>query len=90
MSQTKAEYVLSQPFAVNHRCHWPDCKKQVPPAMWGCSKHWYILPPTLRSKLWAAYRPSQERDKKPSEEYIKVAHEIQEWIKVYLHYRHIK
>jgi len=90
MNQTKTEYVKSQEQVRYHTCHWPDCKKQVPPAMWGCSKHWYTLPPTLRSKLWAAYRPGQERDMKPSEDYIKVAREIQAWIQEYLAWRHVK
>jgi len=63
-----------------HTCHWPGCPKSVPPAMWGCKAHWYILPKVFRDKIWAAYRPGQEIDKRPSEEYLKVAKEVQDWI----------
>lgn len=63
-----------------HKCHWPDCDVAVPPAMWGCKAHWFMLPRSLRAEVWAAYRPGQEIDKRPSEKYIAVAHKVQEWI----------
>lgn len=64
----------------SHTCHWPECTKEVPPAMWGCRGHWYALPKFLRDKVWAAYERGQEITKSPSEKYIEVAHEVQEWI----------
>src|SRR5688572_16482858 len=64
----------------NHTCHWPGCKKQVPPAMWGCYPHWMKLPQYLRDKIWAAYRINQETTMTPSREYVKVAREVQDWI----------
>lgn len=64
-----------------HHCHWPNCSVEVPPAMWGCRKHWYTLPKFLRDKVWAAYVPGQEITKTPSEEYLAVADEVQVWIK---------
>ena len=48
--------------------------------MWGCRPHWYTLPKTLRSKVWAAYVPGQEITKTPTEEYVAVAREVQRWI----------
>lgn len=63
-----------------HHCHWTGCDKQVPPAMWGCTKHWYALPTDLRARIWRAYRPGQEADGRPSESYITVAREVQAWI----------
>jgi len=48
--------------------------------MWGCKYHWFKLPKYLRDKIWKAYRPGQEKDKNPSEEYIDAAHEVQRWI----------
>lgn len=63
-----------------HHCHWPGCDERVPPAAWGCRKHWYKLPEALRNKVWAAYRPGQEAAKNPSAEYVAVAREIQDWI----------
>lgn len=67
-----------------HHCHWPNCPQRVPPAAWGCKKHWYTLPKYLRDKIWAAYRIGQEQTKTPSAQYVAVAKEAQEWIYNYL------
>lgn len=64
-----------------HTCHWPDCKRPVPEAMWGCLQHWRRLPHVLRNKIWETYVPGQEVRKDPSEDYLVVALEIQEWCK---------
>jgi hypothetical protein len=48
--------------------------------MWGCSRHWFKLPATLRARVWRAYRPGQESDMRPSESYIEVAKAVQAWI----------
>lgn len=77
----KAAYVRRQGQTRRHACHWPGCDKQVPPAMWGCRPHWFKLPKRLRDRVWAAYRPGQEEDLSPSEEYWQVAKEVQEWIR---------
>ena len=66
-----------------HHCHWPDCPQEVPPAMWGCKRHWFMLPKELRDKVWAAYRPGQEITKTPSDHYVDVAEEVQQWIEDY-------
>lgn len=78
---TKADYVLSQPQTRRHHCHWPGCEKQVPPAMWGCSKHWFKLPKSIRDQIWKTYKPGQEKTMTPSIEYLRVAGEAQRWIK---------
>lgn len=65
----------------NHTCHWPGCDRQVPPAMWGCKPHWFALPADLRSRVWAAYRPGQEEDGRPSAAYLQVAREVQAWVR---------
>jgi hypothetical protein len=77
----KAAYVRSQRQTREHTCHWPGCEKQVPPAMWGCRPHWYRLPAALRNKIWHAYRPGQENDLRPSQEYLDAANEVQQWIR---------
>jgi hypothetical protein len=77
----KAAYVRSQGQTRQHHCHWPGCDKPVPPAMWGCKTHWFQLPMQLRSRIWATYRPGQEKNMTPSKEYLKVANEVQAWIK---------
>jgi hypothetical protein len=49
--------------------------------MWGCYPCWQKLPQRLKNKIWAAYVPGQEKTFTPSEEYLKVAKEVQGWIK---------
>lgn len=79
---TKADHVRKASQTRKHTCHWPSCKTQVPPAMWGCKRHWFMLPRWLRSKVWGEYVPGQEERLDPSPEYLEVAHEVQEWIKL--------
>ncbi len=76
----KRAYVKRQKQTRDHACHWPGCTAQVPPAMWGCREHWFRLPKSLRDRIWAAFRPGQEIDKRPSTEYLAVAREAQDWI----------
>lgn len=80
----KREYVKNQEQTRNHHCHWPDCEKQVPPAMWGCKTHWFKLPYRLRDLIWATYVPGQEVTMTPSNEYLEAAHMVQEWIKAHV------
>jgi hypothetical protein len=77
----KVAYVKSQRQTRQHECHWPGCTRQVPPALWGCKRHWYALPAELRTKIWRCYRPGQEKDLSPRPDYIAVAREVQDWIK---------
>lgn len=77
---TKAAYVLSQGQTRDHACHWPGCSKQVPPAMWGCKDHWFMLPADLRQRIWATYRPGQEVNGDPSDAYLNAADAVQQWI----------
>lgn len=77
----KVRHVLSAPNDdKGHHCHWPGCTAQVKPAMWGCSKHWYMLPKAIRDAIFRAYVPGQENRKDPSETYIKAAQAAQLWI----------
>lgn len=79
--KAKVQYVKRAGQTRDHTCHWPGCKKQVPPARWGCYPHWMKLPKHLRAKIWAAYRPGQEINMTPSKKYLEVAKEVQAWIK---------
>lgn len=65
---------------MSHICHWPNCIKEVPPAMWGCKEHWFKLQKYLRDKIWNSYIHGQEIRKDPSPEYVAVAKEVQLWI----------
>lgn len=64
-----------------HHCHWPDCTRQVPPAMWGCREHWFRIPADLRRDIWRTYQPGQEQRRDPSVDYLQVAEEAQHWIR---------
>jgi len=66
--------------ANTHTCHWPGCKRVVPPNMWGCKAHWFALPKVLRDRIWATYVPGQEITKTPSPAYIEAACAVQTWI----------
>jgi hypothetical protein len=79
----KYDYVRQADQTRNHHCHWPGCDEQVPPAKWGCRKHWYMLPLSLRNKVWAAYQPGQEVNMTPSRRYVEVAREVQVWIEAH-------
>ena len=77
----KVDYVKSQGQTRKHHCHWPGCNAQVPPAMWGCRTHWYMLPKYLRTRIWLTYEIGQEVNMAPSREYLAVAREVEQWIK---------
>lgn len=62
-----------------HRCHWPGCERNVPPKLWGCKKHWFMLPKDIRDEIWRTYRPGQEITKTPTVEYIAAAHRAEKW-----------
>lgn len=55
-----------------HLCHAEGCGSRVPPAMFMCRRHWYMLPKTLRDAVWAAYVPGQEQRMDPTEHYLDV------------------
>lgn len=81
---SKADYVrekIRDGRAGDHHCHWPGCERKVPPAAWGCMKHWKMLPLALQRKIWAAFRPGQEVSKTPTRDYVEAAHEVQMWIR---------
>lgn len=80
----KAAYVKRQGQTRNHHCHWPTCDQNIPPAMWGCKKHWFKIPKHLRDRIWATYRPGQEVNMTPSAEYLDAADAVQKWIKEYI------
>lgn len=65
---------------MSHTCHWPGCKVEVPPRMWGCFKHWSMLPMGHRKAIRDAYVTGQEIRKDPSKRYIKAAQRAQKWI----------
>lgn len=77
----KVRHVITAKQTRDHACHWPGCKRQVRPAMWGCREHWYKLPKHLRDRIWQTYAPGQEEGKADvSREYLDAARAVQDWI----------
>lgn len=76
----KADYVRRQPQTRPHHCHWTGCGVQVPPAMWGCKKHWFMLPQAIRDEIWRTFKPGQEVSATPSREYVAAVRKAEAWI----------
>jgi hypothetical protein len=76
----KREHVRAAGQTRAHACHWPGCGRQVPPARWGCARHWFLLPAAIRNRIWRAYRAGQEETMDPGAEYVEAARAAQEWI----------
>jgi hypothetical protein len=60
-----------------HTCHALGCEKAVPPKLFMCRDHWFMIPKAERDALWAVYVPGQERRKDPTQEYVTVARRLQ-------------
>lgn len=80
----KVAYVVRQPQSRFHRCHFPACEEQVPPAMFMCATHWRMIPRNLQRKIWHTYEIGQEIDMSPSVEYLNVVDEVQKYIQEHL------
>ncbi len=60
---------------MKHCCHAAGCKTGVPPSLFMCKKHWFMLPKEQREMIWRHYRHGQENGKGdlPSQAYLEVA-----------------
>ena len=76
----KVAHVRAAPQCRRPHCHWSAREKQVPPAAWGWTRHWFILPNEKRRKIWRTYRKGQEQDGRPSAAYVEAAREAKAWI----------
>lgn len=56
-----------------HTCHARGCSRVIDVTMLMCRRHWFMVPPHIRAKVWATYRPGQEKDKLPSREWHSAA-----------------
>lgn len=45
-----------------HTCHADNCSTHVPPRMFMCKRHWYMLPKSMRDEVWVEYALGQEND----------------------------
>ena len=55
---------------MKHLCHHPTCETAVAPEMLACKRHWFMLPEAIRKQIWRTYRPGQEKDKRPSRQWL--------------------
>ena len=56
-----------------HHCHAIGCSISTPPEMFMCKRHWFMLSKSIRDRVWATYRHGQCDDRRPSEDYCRVA-----------------
>ena len=56
-----------------HHCHATNCRVPVPPEVWGCRRHWFMVPKVIRERIWNAYRSGQCDDMNPSMAYCSAA-----------------
>ena len=56
-----------------HHCHATKCKTEVPPVMFMCRRHWFMVPLPIRNEIWATYRRGQCDDMNPSDNYCVAA-----------------
>jgi len=61
-----------------HRCHARECSTPIPPRLLFCLRHWRMVPKDLQRQVWRHYRPGQEKDKRPSAEYLQVRKQVVE------------
>lgn len=71
------------PVRVKHLCHFPGCRRAVPPRLWGCLPHWRLLPDEIKHRITRAYVKGQEIRKDPSAEYVAAAQEARAWCLAY-------
>ena len=57
---------------VRHTCHAQGCNRAIAARFLMCGRHWAMVPSGLKDKVWQTYRPGQEIDKQPSQEYLAV------------------
>lgn len=58
---------------MSHHCHATACKVEVLPQMWGCRRHWFMVPKPVRDRIWRFYRVGQCDDMNPSDSYCQAA-----------------
>lgn len=63
-----------------HTCHATACEVNVPPEMFMCRRHWFMLPKRLRDKIWRHYREGQCDDWQITKAYSEAAKECVRFI----------
>lgn len=58
---------------MRHTCHARRCETPVPPRLFMCRRHWFMVPEPLRAEIKAEYRPPQCKTKRPSRAWVTAA-----------------
>lgn len=61
-----------------HNCPWPGCSARVDRGLWGCAPHWSMLPPTIRRRIYGAWRHGT------FSQHMATLEEADEWIAAFL------
>lgn len=56
-----------------HHCHATDCTVPIERELFMCKKHWAMVPAPIKKRIYAAYRPGQCEDMRPSKQYCDAA-----------------
>lgn len=56
-----------------HTCHAERCTTPCKPEYLMCGRHWRMVPRQIQREVWAAYRPGQCDDMRPSAEWFVAA-----------------
>ena len=65
---------------MSHTCHARYCQTAVPPRMFMCRRHWFMLPKPMRDAVWDSYVPGQEARKDPSLAYLQITRECIDYV----------
>lgn len=58
---------------MSHHCHATNGNVSVPPEMFMCKRHWFMLPKLMRDEIWRTYRAGQCDDWNISNQYADAA-----------------
>lgn len=62
-------------------CRWPGCKTLVTYDMWGCKRHWFVLPKEIRDGIRSAYEDTNFTKLSEHFNLLRGAHQAaQDWI----------
>lgn len=49
---------------MSHTCHYPHCPEPTPPRHLFCITHWAMVPPSLQTAVYAAFRATKTREER--------------------------
>ena len=61
-------------------CPWPGCGKNIPQSIWGCKRHWFMLPKDIRDWVLSTYEKGINMHLTPTRAYLDATKAAQDWI----------